>query len=84
MPPITVTVSEMVWYVRDVVDADNPAGGDDRPLDERLRGRSRTRGGGGTPDDYIFVFEGNTGTTALDGGIVLNKSASSSTARASA
>jgi hypothetical protein len=68
---ITITVNETVWYVRDVVDADNPAAGD--------TGRSTNAfevlgdaGVAATPNDYIFVFAGNTAVTPLDGGIRIN------------
>lgn len=66
---VQVVVSEMVWYVRDVVDADNPAGGDGRSTDafESLAAVQAAAGEGHT----IFVFAGNTATTPLDGGITL-------------
>ena len=53
----------MVWYVRDVVDGNNPAAGDTggRPTPSRCWATSRRSV---TDNDFIFVFPGNTGTTA--------------------
>jgi hypothetical protein len=66
---IHITVSEVVWYVRDVVDANNPAGGDGRSTDafESLAAVEAASGAG----HRIFVFRGNTGAGPLDGGITL-------------
>jgi VCBS repeat-containing protein len=66
---VNVTVSSVVWYVRDVTDANNPAGGDGRSTNafETLAGAQGASGN----NHYIFVFEGNTATTPLAGGIVL-------------
>jgi hypothetical protein len=66
---VNITVSEMVWYVRDVVDGDNPAGGDGRSNNafETLAGAEAASGA----NHIIYVFRGNTGTTALNGGIDL-------------
>ncbi len=66
---VNVTVSSVVWYVRDVVDANNPAGGDGRSTNafETLAAAQTASG----DNHYVFVFEGNTATTPLAGGIVL-------------
>jgi VCBS repeat-containing protein len=66
---VNVTVSSVVWYVRDVTDANNPAGGDGRSTNafETLVGAQGPSGN----NHFIFVFEGNTATTPLGGGIVL-------------
>ena len=66
---INITVGPVIWYVRDVVDANNPAGGDGRSTDafETLAGAQTASGIG----HYIFVFAGNTAATPLAGGIVL-------------
>jgi len=66
---VSVSVSQKVWYVRDLVDTNNPAGGDGRSNNafETLAGAQGAAGAG----DIIFVFRGNTGTTPLGGGIVL-------------
>ncbi|HEX9189871.1 MAG TPA: right-handed parallel beta-helix repeat-containing protein, partial [Vicinamibacteria bacterium] len=66
---VNVTVGTPVWYVRDVVDAQNPAGGDGRSTDafETLAAAEAASGDG----HVLFVFAGDTATTPLDGGIVL-------------
>jgi hypothetical protein len=66
---IEITVSDVVWYVRDAVDADNAAGGDGRSIDafETLAAVEAASG----PGDTIFIFRGDTETTPLDGGITL-------------
>ncbi|HTG35326.1 MAG TPA: cadherin domain-containing protein [Thermoanaerobaculia bacterium] len=67
---VTVTVSNRVWYVRDIVDERNDAGGDGRSTDAfdsiaALNAATTNNG------DIIFIFHGNTGTTPLTGGITL-------------
>jgi VCBS repeat-containing protein len=67
---VTVTVSNRVWYVRDIVDEKNAAGGDGRSTDAfdsiaALNAATTNNG------DIIFIFSGNTGTTPLTGGITL-------------
>jgi hypothetical protein len=66
---VNVAVGAPVWYVRDVVDAQNPAGGDGRSTDafETLAAAQAASGDG----HVLFVFAGDTATTPLDGGIVL-------------
>jgi hypothetical protein len=66
---INVTVSNRVWYVRDLVDGNNPAGGDGRSTDafETLAAAATAS----QANDTIFVFTGNTATTPLTGGIAL-------------
>src|SRR6185295_8937657 len=58
---INITVGPVVWYVRDVVDASNPAGGDGRSTNafETLSAAQSASAN----NHYIFVFEGNTATT---------------------
>jgi hypothetical protein len=69
MGTVNVTVTNVVWYVRDVVDANNAAGGDGRSTNafETLADAQTASGNG----HYIYVFEGNTATTPLVGGIAL-------------
>jgi len=67
---VTVAVSNRVWYVRDIVDERNAAGGDGRSTDAfdsiaALNAATTNNG------DIIFIFRGNTGTTPLAGGITL-------------
>ena len=67
---IGVTVGQRVWYVRDVVDANNAAGGDGRStnaFDSIAAFNAATTNDG----DVVFVFRGNTGTTPLSGGFTL-------------
>ncbi|MFN7985947.1 MAG: Ig-like domain-containing protein [Thermoanaerobaculia bacterium] len=67
---VNVTVGQRVWYVRDVVDLNNAAGGDGRStnaFDSIAAFNAATTNNG----DIIFVFRGNTGTTALSGGFTL-------------
>jgi hypothetical protein len=66
---VNITVSEMVWYVRDLVDANNAAGGDGRSNNafESLAAAESASGVNHT----VFVFRGNSGTTPLPGGITL-------------
>jgi hypothetical protein len=67
---INITVSQRVWYVRDVVDANNAPGGDGRSTNafETLPPVSAAAN---AANDIIFVFEGNTGTTPLAGNLTL-------------
>ncbi|HKI04918.1 MAG TPA: Ig-like domain-containing protein [Thermoanaerobaculia bacterium] len=67
---INIMVSQRVWYVRDVIDANNAAGGDGRStnaFDSIAAFNAATTFDG----DIIFIFRGNTGTTPLAGGITL-------------
>jgi hypothetical protein len=67
---INITVGTRVWYIRDVIDAQNAAGGDGRstnPFDNIAAFNAATTNNG----DIIFIFEGNTGTTPLTGSITL-------------
>ncbi len=66
---VMLNVSNRVWYVRDVVDEQNAAGGDGRSTDafENLSAVEAAS----QASDIIFIFEGDTGTTPLSGGIVL-------------
>ena len=67
---VSVTVSNMVWYIRDVVDGQNPAGGDGRStdaFDTLTQFNAATTNNG----DIIFVYAGNTATTSLTGSITL-------------
>jgi hypothetical protein len=66
---VNVAVSSVVWYVRDVIDANNPAGGDGRSTNafETLAPAQAASGNG----SFIFVFAGNTATTPLAGPVVL-------------
>jgi hypothetical protein len=67
---VNVNVTDVVWYVRDVVDANNAAGGDGRSTNafETLAAAASPVSGAG---HYIYVFEGNTATTPQVGGISL-------------
>ncbi len=70
---VNITVGLVVWYIRDVVDANNPAGGDGRStnaFDSIAAFNAATTNAG----DIIYVFEGNTGTTPLSGSITLKDS----------
>ncbi len=67
---VNITVSEVVWYVRDVVDADNPAAGDTGTSANAFETLADVQAASGN-NHIIFVFRGNTGTTPLGGGIVL-------------
>jgi hypothetical protein len=67
---INITVGQRVWYIRDVTDANNAAGGDGRStnaFDTIAAFNAATTNNG----DIIFVFEGNTATTPLAGGVTL-------------
>ncbi|MCZ7651395.1 MAG: tandem-95 repeat protein [Thermoanaerobaculia bacterium] len=66
---VNIEVGPVVWYVRDVVDANNPAGGDGRSTDafETLAAAESAS----AASQILFVFRGDTGTTPLGGGIAL-------------
>ncbi len=67
---INITVGQRVWYIRDIVDGNNAAGGDGRStnaFDSIAAFNAATTNNG----DIIFIFRGNTGTTPLSGGITL-------------
>lgn len=66
---INITVGPTVWYVSNRIDADNPAGGDGRSNNafDALAGAQTASADG----DILFVFDGNSSTTPLTGGIVL-------------
>jgi hypothetical protein len=66
---INITVSSIIWYVRDVTDANNPPGGDGRSTNA-FETLAAAQGASGN-SHFIFVFNGNTATTPLAGGIVL-------------
>jgi VCBS repeat-containing protein len=66
---VNVTVTNVVRYVRDIVDGNNPAGGDGRSnnaFDTLSAAVTASTG-----NDYIYVFAGNTATTPLVGGVSL-------------
>ncbi len=70
---VNITVGQRVWYIRDIVDANNPAGGDGRStnaFDSIAAFNAATTNAG----DIIYIFEGNTGTTPLSGSITLKDS----------
>ncbi len=67
---VQITVGQRVWYIRDVVDANNPAGGDGRSnnaFDSIAAFNAATTNTG----DIIYVFQGNTAATPLTGSIAL-------------
>ncbi|HEY3567646.1 MAG TPA: Ig-like domain-containing protein [Thermoanaerobaculia bacterium] len=67
---VNITVGPRVWYIRDIVDTDNPAGGDGRStnaFDSIAAFNAATTNNG----DIIFIFRGNTGTTPLSGNLTL-------------
>lgn len=66
---VSVSVGSKVWYVRDLIDPDNPAGGDGRSSNafETLSAAQSAS----AANDIIFVFRGNTGSTPLSAGITL-------------
>ncbi|HEX3528831.1 MAG TPA: Ig-like domain-containing protein [Thermoanaerobaculia bacterium] len=67
---VRIDVGVPVWYIRDVVDSNNPAGGDGRSnnaFDTITAFNAATTNNG----DIIFIFEGNTATTPLAGAITL-------------
>jgi hypothetical protein len=66
---VDVTVGTVVWYVSDVVDESNPAGGDGRSTDafETLAAAQAAS----VADSILFVFAGETATTPHSGAVVL-------------
>jgi len=61
---INITVGPRVWYVRNDNDANNPAGGDGRStnaFDTITALNAATT----NPGDFIYIFEGTTGTAPL-------------------
>jgi len=71
---VTVTISQMVWYIHDVVaptNPNNPLNGDDgrstNPFDSIAEFNTATTNNG----DIIYIFEGNTATTPHSGTITL-------------
>ena len=71
MGTIQVMVSQKVWYVRDVVDANNPGSPDNDGRSTNAFDTLADAEANSDPNSIIFVFRGNTGTTALGGGIAL-------------
>ncbi len=67
---VQITVSEVVWYVRDVIDANNPAAADTGRSNNAFESLADVQAAAGD-GHIIFVYRGNTGTTALAGGITL-------------
>ncbi len=67
---INITVGQRVWYVRDVVDSNNPAGGDGRS-NNAFDSIAALNAATTNANDILFIFEGNTGTTPLSGSISL-------------
>ncbi len=67
---VNIAVSSRVWYIRDVVDANNAAGGDGRSSDA-FDSITAFNAATTNDNDIIFVFRGNTGTTPHSGGITL-------------
>ncbi len=67
---VSLTVGQRVWYVRDLIDADNAAGGDGRSTDafDSLAALAAATTNDG---DILFVFRGDTGTTPLSGNVTL-------------
>ncbi len=66
---ISISVSNMVWYVNNQTDTNNPVGGDGRSTDafETLAAAES----GSAANDIIFVFNGQSATTPLTDGITL-------------
>jgi Bacterial Ig-like domain/Bacterial Ig domain/FG-GAP-like repeat len=67
---INITVSNMVWYVNNQTGANNPAAGSDG----RSTNAFETLAAAGTAsaaNDIIFVFNGDSATTPLTGGITV-------------
>ncbi|HVG08674.1 MAG TPA: Ig-like domain-containing protein, partial [Thermoanaerobaculia bacterium] len=67
---VNISVGTRVWYIRDVIDSNNSAGGDGRstnPFDSIVAFNAATTNNG----DIIFVFEGQTATTPHIGSITL-------------
>src|SRR5581483_2977054 len=70
---INITVGQRVWYIRDITDSNNPAGGDGRStnaFDTIAAFNAAVTNAG----DIIYVFQGNTATTPLSGSITLKDS----------
>jgi VCBS repeat-containing protein len=65
-----LTVANEVWYIRDVVDAQNAAGGDGRSTNA-FDTLAAFNAAATAANDIIFVYSGNTSTTPLSGGITL-------------
>lgn len=66
---VNITVANRVWYVNNEISANNQAGGDGRSTDafETLAAASTAS----SANDIIFVFDGDSATTPLAGGIAL-------------
>ncbi|SFN50622.1 Ig-like domain-containing protein [Dokdonella immobilis] len=66
---VSITVGPTVWYVDNLIDANNGAGGDGRSTNafDNLAGAQASSGNG----DIIFVFRAASGTTAYTTGIAL-------------
>ena len=69
---VNVTVSEMVWYVHDVTGANNPAASDTGLSNNAFEVLQDAINAAGQ-DDIVFVFRGNTGTTAHAPATITNK-----------
>jgi VCBS repeat-containing protein len=67
---VTISVGQRVWYVRDLVDSLNAAGGDGRSTDA-FDSLTALNAATTNDNDIIFIFRGNTGTAPLAGGITL-------------
>jgi hypothetical protein len=67
---VTISVGQRVWYVRDLVDSLNAAGGDGRSTDA-FDSLAALNAATTNDNDIIFIFRGNTGTTPLAGGVTL-------------
>ncbi len=68
---VNIAVGPRVWYIHDVVDANNPGPGDtgrsNNPFDTIAEFNAATTNNG----DFIYVFRGNTGATPHSGSISL-------------
>ena len=67
---INIAVGPTVWYINNAIGTNNPAGGDGRSsnaFDTIAAFNAATTGAG----DIIFVFNGNSASTPLSGGISL-------------
>jgi hypothetical protein len=67
---VNVNVSSRVWFIRDLVDANNPAGGDGRSSNA-FDTIAAFNAALTNDNDIIFVLRGTTGTTPLAGGLTL-------------
>ena len=67
---INISVSQPVWYICDVINVNNLAGGDGRSINA-FDSISAFNAATTAANDMIFVFAGNTATTPLSGGITL-------------